>query len=324
MPLRIQAGSRIGGPGVLASRRRAFQLTLGVIWLLDAALQFQPSMFTRAFVRDAILPVAAGNPAVVARPIIWSAHLMLGHIVIVNAAFATLQLLLALGLFWRPAVKVALAASIAWSLAVWWLGEGLGGLLAGSLDPFAGAPGAVLLYVFVALLVWPPRDDGLVGGRWLAARLWWVVLWASLACAAMLPATLAGHGALIAIVLAVLCGVAASTAGAGRLARIGVVAAAAAGVVIWTAQGFGEILTGQATDPNSGLLLLVIAAAFWPCRSAAAGGEGRVAHCSADAQPRLVQPALERGLAHASDVGGVLGGKPFDVAQHDGGPQFRR
>ncbi len=261
MPLRIQAGSR-SGPGVLASRRRAFQVTLGVIWLLDAALQFQPYMFTRAFVRDAILPVAAGNPAVVARPIIWSAHLMLGHIVIVNAAFATLQLLLALGLFWRPAVKVALAASIAWSLAVWWLGEGLGGLLAASLDPFAGAPGAVLLYVIVALLVWPPTEDGLVAGRWLAARIGWVVLWASLG--------------------------------------------------------------GQATDPNSGLLLLVIAAAFWPCRSAAAGGEGGIAHGSADAQPRLVQPALERGLAHASDVGGVLGGKSFDVAQHDGGPQFRR
>jgi hypothetical protein len=219
---------------------------------------------------------------------------------------------------------VALAISIAWSLAVWWLGEGLGGLLAGSLDPFAGAPGAVLLYVIIALLVWPPKDDGVDAGRRLAAQTGWVVLWAILACAALLPATVAGHGTTIAIVLAVLCGVAACTVGAGRVARLGVVAAAAAGAVIWTAQGFGEILSGHATDPNSGLLLLVIAAAFWPHRSAAAGGEGGIAHGSAHAQPRMVQPALERGLAHAGDVGGVLGGKPFDVAQHDGGPQFLR
>ncbi len=138
MPLRFLAGSGRGRSGIdspgsdeaapsLASRRRAFQVTLGVIWLLDAALQFQPYMFTRAFVRDVILPTASGNPAIVGRPIIWSGDLMLRHIVIINAAFATLQLLLAVGMFWRPAVRAALAASIVWSLAVWWLGEGMGG-----------------------------------------------------------------------------------------------------------------------------------------------------------------------------------------------------
>src|SRR5262249_60191946 len=82
--------------------RRAIQVTLGVLWLLDAALQFQPYMFTKAFVRDVILSTAPGNPAIVARPIIWAANLMLGHIVIANAIFATLQLLLALGLLWLP------------------------------------------------------------------------------------------------------------------------------------------------------------------------------------------------------------------------------
>ncbi len=211
MPLRVLAGSRRGGSGVRipgrddavpapASRRRAFQITLGVIWLLDAALQFQPYMFTRAFVRDVILPAASGNPAIIGRPIIWSGDLMLRHIVIINAAFATLQLLLAVGLFWRPAVRLALAASIAWSLAVWWLGEGLGGVLTGALDPFGGTPGAVLLYVVLALLVWPPRsagepsapptsvaESGLLSGQ--AARALWVVLWAGLGCAALLPAT---------------------------------------------------------------------------------------------------------------------------------------
>ena len=290
MPLSNLAGIRRRGPGsfdhennadrdagsVLAARRRALQVALGLIWLLDAALQFQPYMFSTDFVRDVILPTAAGNPAFVARPIIWSANLMLGHIVVANAGFATLQLLLALGLFWRRAVRVALAASILWSLAVWWLGEGLGGVLTGSdaLDPFAGAPGAVVLYVLVALLVWPGRSGARLApraasvaetgpGGVVAARAMWAVLWAGLGSAALLPATRSAHG-LTAIVLAAACALAAVTVGLGRLARLGVVAGVAAGLLVWLAQDLGDLLTGQATDPNSGLLLIVLAVAFWP------------------------------------------------------------
>ena len=32
------------------------------------------------------------------------------------------------------------------------------------------------------------------------------------------------------------------------------------------AEGFGGLTTGQATDPNSGLLLILLAACFWPPR----------------------------------------------------------
>jgi hypothetical protein len=253
----------------LARRRRTLQVTLGVIWLLDAALQFQPYMFTKAFVRDVILAAAPGNPAIVARPIMWAANLMLGHIVLANAAFATIQLLLAIGLFWRPTVRLALAASIAWSAAVWWFGEGLGGVLAGSLDPFGGAPGAVVLYVLLAVLVWPRRggepeaalasvaETGPLGT--VRARTVWAVLWIGLGCAA-----LAVHGGHTALVFAALSGLAAVTIALGTFARIGVIAAVFAGAAIWVAQDFGELLTGQATDPNSGPLLIVIAIAFWP------------------------------------------------------------
>ena len=44
----------------------------------------------------------------------------------INSVFATIQLLLALGIAYRPTVRVALAASIVWALGVWWFGEGLG------------------------------------------------------------------------------------------------------------------------------------------------------------------------------------------------------
>jgi hypothetical protein len=188
--------------------RRVLQLALGLIWLLDAALQYQPFMFSRSFVTGIIEPTASGNPGVVAHPLTWAAHLMLHHLVWYNAAFATIQLVIALGILYRPTVRLALAASIVWALFVWWFGEGLGGVLAGN-TPVMGAPGAVVLYAVIALLVWPGGDGssllstpsvfgageggrqptafgGLIGRS--GALLVWLALWGSFAWFLLQPA----------------------------------------------------------------------------------------------------------------------------------------
>jgi hypothetical protein len=40
-------------------------------------------------------------------------------------------------------------------------------------------------------------------------------------------------------------------------------------LIIWVvAQDFGAILTRSATDPNSGLMLALLAAAYWPAPAA--------------------------------------------------------
>jgi hypothetical protein len=117
-------------------------------------LQYQSFMFSQGFPRM-LAATAAGNPGPVAGPVTWSAHLIGTHPGAATAAFGTVQLLLALGIAWRPTVRVALAASIAWALAVWWLGEGLGGVLTGAASPVTGAPGAALLYALAAVLLWP-------------------------------------------------------------------------------------------------------------------------------------------------------------------------
>ena len=144
-------------PAALDQRRR-LQLALGVIWLLDGMLQFQPFMFGKGF-SQMLAGTAPGNPAVIARPVLWSAAIEGRHPSLLNAIFGVLQVLLGLGIAWRPTVKPALAASVAWALAVWWLGEGLGGLLAGTASPVNGAPGAVLLYALLAVLLWPADRD---------------------------------------------------------------------------------------------------------------------------------------------------------------------
>ena len=145
------------GPAALDPRRK-LQLALAGIWLLDAMLQFQPAMFGHGFGRM-LAASAAGNPAIVARPVSWSAAFIDHHVAVLNAIFAAIQVLLGLGIAWRPTRRLALAASVAWALAVWWLGEGLGGLLSGTASPVNGAPGAVLLYALLAILLWPSGRD---------------------------------------------------------------------------------------------------------------------------------------------------------------------
>jgi hypothetical protein len=176
--------------------RRLLQLALAGLWLLDGVLQYQAFMFSKGF-SDMLAGSASGNPGVVARPISWDATLVGHHLVLLNAVFATIQLLLGIGIAWRPTVRVALAASVAWSLGVWWFGEGLGMVLTGDVSPVNGAPGAVILYALLAVLLWP-SDRGspaspapFVAARAVGApvaRALWLVLWLSLAYFALLPA----------------------------------------------------------------------------------------------------------------------------------------
>ncbi len=281
--------------------RRRLQLVLAGIWLLDALLQFQAVMFSRSFAQM-LAGTGPGNPAIIAGPVSWAARIIAANGTVTDALFAAIQLVIALGIAWRPTVRPALAASIGWAVAVWWLGEGLGGVLNGTGSPVNGAPGAVILYALLAVLLWPAAPGrpgpfaaaGATGAA--AARVLWLVLWGSLAALALLPATrapkafgamvaglvagqpgwlagldrrlgafLAGHGPAAAGVLAaVLAVVAVSAWLPARLARAGVALAVAAAAFLWVCQGLGGILTGAGTDPNSGLLLALIAVAFWP------------------------------------------------------------
>ena len=277
------------------STRRTLQTCLGLMWLLDAALQFQPYMFSRGFVTQIIAPAAAGNPTLIAAPIAWSARITAQHIVPAHTAFAVIQLAIAVGLFFRRTTKAALAASIAWAVAVWWFGEGLGGILAGA-SPLAGLPGAVILYALIAILLWPTAARSGPLGRRIPA-LAWLTLWTAFACYLLLPANrapgaisqaftsmtsgqpawlqvpghtlatlTAGHGQALAVALAALCVLTGAGIFADRLARPALILAAVLGLLIWTAEGFGALTTGQATDPNTGPLLILLAACFWPPR----------------------------------------------------------
>jgi hypothetical protein len=88
----------------------------------------------------------------------WASRLISHDVPGWNTAFALIQLAIAVGLLWRPAVKAALAASVAWALGVWLLAEGLGGVLTGTASPLTGTatdPNTGPVLVLLAVAYWP-------------------------------------------------------------------------------------------------------------------------------------------------------------------------
>jgi hypothetical protein len=268
--------------------RRALQTALGLLWLSDGALQFQPFMYSRGFVQT-LTRNAAGQPHWLATSIRWAGQLLQHNLTAGNTLFALAQLLIGVGLLHRRTVRPALSLSFAWALGVWWFGEAFGMLFTGTASPLTGAPGAVLLYALIGLLVWPtPRPGGLLGVR--GARATWAALWMLMAWLWLLAAN-SGADATQAAITAAPSGigwlsgvqhdVAAAASGNGLVIASVLAALSAAigvaGAVNWRpklflslaiilslaywviGQGLGGVFTGAATDPNAGPLFVLLA-----------------------------------------------------------------
>jgi hypothetical protein len=276
-----------------AITRRHLQIALGLLWVLDGALQAQPFMFTRGFATQVIAGVGQGQPGFVSGPVHLGSVITAGHPVVWNALFAGIQVLLGLGLLVPRTARFALGASIGWALGVWYLGEGLSGMASGHASLITGAPGSALLYAVLAAAAWPRGGTSeRTPASWLVPA--WAVLWIGAAIFQLLPGQNTGSG------LASLLSSSASAAphwlaridtslagwasrngalavsvtaavpflvGVGALSRRTRTWALAVGLVlsiaIWAfGQDLGQLYTGQATDPNSAPLIALIAVAL--------------------------------------------------------------
>jgi hypothetical protein len=273
--------------------RRHLQIALGLFWLLDAALQAQPFMFTSQFATQLIDGAGQGQPGFVSAPVHWASTIIAAHPVIWNVPFAGIQLLLGIGLLVPRTARITLAASIAWALGLWYLGESLSGMASGNASLIIGAPGSALLYAILAAAAWP-RSDGSREGPAAWLKYAWAGLWVGAAVFQALPAQNTGvavasdvtagtsgapawlvsldnsvggfaasHGLLVVIVLVA----AFALVGVGALSRKTRTPALAVGlgltVAIWVlGQDLGALYSGQATDPNSGPLFALMAIAL--------------------------------------------------------------
>jgi hypothetical protein len=297
-------------PKRLRVTRRGVQIALGCIWLLDGLLQFQSYMYTHAFLKEVIEPTATGQPGFISQPILTFAHFYGHNMTLWNTLSAEIQCAIGLGLIVsRRTARPALAVSFVWAFVVWWFGEGFGTILSGApVSPLMGAPGAVFVYAMIGLLVWPkddnpdgaPVDGGLLGR--FGGRIVWSLIWVEAAVLWMLHVDrtkealkeqissmaeasphwlasvqhslaggLGGDGVTVATVLAI----ASLLIAAGvwtRLAPAALAVGAALSLAYWL---YGQSLggpfwIGNATDVNTGPLLVLLAAALMPVAPLAA------------------------------------------------------
>jgi hypothetical protein len=294
--------------------QRPLQIALGLFWILDAALQFQPFMFGRGFVENNILANASGQPFVLGDFITHIGNFISPDVAVWNTFFALIQLFIGVGLLFRRTVRPALAVSFVWVIGIWVIGEGLGMLLTGTASALTGAPGSVLIYGLLGLMAWPrpprrwidwsDRPTGVASsvaaqgiGRTVTPLAVWSGYWSLAAVLFLLPANRTTTSVQSAIVgmadgepswyahFLTNLGNLFSTSGtetAWILAAVSVViglgplvarrpgwflaAGALFAFLMWIAgQGLvGDLFTGSDTDPNTGPLMILLAAAMVP------------------------------------------------------------
>ena len=140
--------------------QRTLQCALGVLWILDGLLKFQPDLFKPSFVSDLISPMAAGQPWLIGSTISHMANFLSHEATMWVAVFGLVEIAIGVGLLFRRSVKPALVASFIWGAGIYLFGEGFGMVFTGQTSPLQGAPGAVCFYVLLGLLVWPRSDQG--------------------------------------------------------------------------------------------------------------------------------------------------------------------
>lgn len=286
---------------------------LGLLWIVDGALKFQPGLADRARQAYSFAMTAMGTPPVLARLIVRVGTLLTTHPEL-WWGIGIVELLLGATLISGRARRPVLAAAVVWSLCIWVIGEGFEGLSAGATSVVTGFPGAALLYAVIAALLWPAvaGAGSLFGGgrvRRLAGKGVWSLLW--LAGVAVQLRRPIGPGALDSVLFLqsqdepgplswldrrvaswlsyehlvyLSVGLAATFTCLGVLvwfdAALRPVLAAAIGVnvVFWVVgQNLGGIFSGDATDIGTAPLFVLLAALLWsPAREPQPGRAGPV------------------------------------------------
>ena len=280
--------------------RRVLRLSLGGLWIVDGLLQAQPAM-PSSFVPQTIAPGLAGAPDWLFGIVDPFSRLWLQHPVAADAVTVWIQIGLGLAVLVGGAGRLArsvLVASAAWAAFVWVVGELVGGLADPQASWLTGAPGAALFYVVASLiLLLPARTwDAGSAGLWLrravgASFVLGAVLqaiprggyWTPTGLFNVFSSTAIGGvpGAAAGPIQAAATAVPAH-AGLANAALVSVLAIVGLGLLLgvfprsmivaaivtctfgwWFGQGFG-VFGGSATDPNSGLVSILLLLAAWP------------------------------------------------------------
>lgn len=283
--------------------RRWLQALLGFLWFVDGLLQIKPQMFTSDFLTQVVLPTADGQPAWISDLVHFGVNLVSPHLVLWNELFAIVQIFIGLALMFQIQVRIALLASIVWSILVWSLGEGFGALFTGQALLLTGAPGAAVLYGFVSVAVWPRSQSCSQHTQQLASQLisqpaenqdWstfgagfarysLAVLWllgaglqfqaayltntglADAISVGWVSQLIGSHGMIVSAILAVIQLVMGLLLLIGYRMRLAVWSSIVVSLVFWwVGQSFGQVFDPLSTDVNSGLVMALLSMCAFP------------------------------------------------------------
>jgi hypothetical protein len=283
-------------PPALGSAQRLGLIALGVLWLIDGALQFQPYFFDH-FIGGVIAPNATGQPGIIGAPITLIAKLLKPVQVPFNAFAATIEVAIGVALLTRRAIRPVLLVSFAWAFGIWFAGEGVGRIFTSATpNAFAGVIGTAPLYILAGLLVWPREaklgqtsSTSAWAGR-AGARVMWALLWLAGAALWLFPANdgpgalrdlvsgapagagwlsslqstaataVAGDGRGLSIALAIVSAAIGASVMSCRTERAGLIASIPLLLIGWVlVEGFGAVFTGTATDVGTGPVMMLIA-----------------------------------------------------------------
>ena len=273
--------------------RNIVAIGLGVLWIIDGLLQLQPNMFTQNLAVDVIANALMSLPsALYVATLKVLIYFIAPNIAYWNLGFAVLQLALGISLIFGSmrVRRFALVASVIWGVVVWVFGEGMAGILSGTMaggvfpgtpSILNGFPGAAMIYVILGLLLLLPLGYWTLAGRFSIVRdipavLFFVcamvqtapLMWSSYGQASIFAANIDNLPVQFAGTIKSLIEFTVSRPVLSNLIEIGACATATLGLwlkqrwgyvfalcwisfIWWFGLGLGGTLTGLGTDPNT-------------------------------------------------------------------------
>ena len=128
------------------------RIIFGSLWILDGILELLPDT-AKKFI-SIIQGMADGQPGWLHTMLTWTANLLSPHAILWNGVLGVTEIVVGVLLLFSVSARLGIILSIVLAIPIWIVGQAFGGILTGS----ATDPGAMPLYILVALLVWPRRN----------------------------------------------------------------------------------------------------------------------------------------------------------------------
>ncbi len=134
--------------------RKFLRISFGVLWIFDGVLQMQPGLIT-LFDELVLIPLLGSSPIVdsLTRYAInvWNINPPVFDLIasLIQVYLGALILIFRKG----PVLVLSLILALIWSLLIWTFGEGFGGILSPSATMLTGSPGSALIYALASFIL---------------------------------------------------------------------------------------------------------------------------------------------------------------------------